>query len=245
MAKPKYIYDGFYTSFSEAAPVELGFSGKRWISSLEERLIDVKNTDWSKQTSLDATLKNVLEGALSQYEGNFRVLDIGGALGATCFWLASVLGEEFERLEYSVVDIPAVIEHANSLELQKSLPGLSFYTEIPEQRFQLANFGSSLHYFESPQKIMNRAAATGADHLVFTRTPINEKGTFVSLQKYYESRIPVTVIGIKDLNAWCGELGYTQLSNSATDEGQEPFPISGVPEEYSTVYASDLVYKKL
>ncbi|NKB33474.1 MAG: methyltransferase, TIGR04325 family [Pseudomonadales bacterium] len=244
MAKPKYFYEGFYKSFAEAAPVEKGFAGNRRLESLQARLASVRSADWDTQEPLDSTLLAVLSKALSQHQRTFRLLDVGGGLGATCFWLSKTLGEDFGRLNYSVLDIPAVIDHANSTNLQESLGNLSFHKEFPAESFDLVNFGSSLHYFESPEVIIATAAKTNATHLVFTRTPVCQKGTFVTLQNYYESRIPVTVLGIDDLNAWCGEFGFTLLSESASAGNTEPFPISGIPEDYRLTFASDLVFGK-
>ena len=242
------IYSGFFASFTEARPHEQGFAGDRWLQSLEDFLAAVRNSPADSKSVDPLLLANVQDLLSKTGTDIIRILDVGGGLGASSFWLEKVMGDAFARLQIMVMDIPAVTAHAEKLGLDQHWSNLDYTDGFPAQDYDLVNFGSSLHYFESVQDALQQAAGTGAKRILMSRTPICEAGSYVTLQNYYESRIPVNIIGLADIKGWCEALGYglEQLSASASPVlgNRSSIPTEDIPDVYRFDFYSDLVFVK-
>jgi len=240
-----YVYEGFYNSFQEAKKSDLGFESEQWLESQKSLIRDIEKSSWSSLLPLDQNLATVLAGM--NHEAPLRVLDIGGGIGATYIWLKKVLSDQI-ALDYQVVELEAAIKLADQLGLSSTYPELKFSSEMPAQESDLVYFGSSLQYFESWREIIKNAISPETCYVVLSRIPVCEKGSFITLQNYYSSRIPVNVPGAQDLEAFFKASGFMQVLKNASCTpilGQyQPIPTNDIPSQYAIGFCSDLVFHR-
>jgi putative methyltransferase (TIGR04325 family) len=244
----RYVYEGFYQSFAEARKVSHGFESERWLESQRQLIEDIRRADWHSRLPLDQNLATVIAALDSNTSAPVRVLDIGGGLGGTFLWLKQVLSGAIS-FDYTVLELDTTVALAAGLGLSDEYPELRFTARLPGAEFTVVYFGSSLQYFEDSQKILVDSVGQNTSVVVMSRIPVCEQGGYVTLQNYYDSKIPLNVIGLADLEKWMGELGFTAILKNASCTpilGEyQPIPVNKIPEEYAIGFCTDLVFRKL
>jgi len=239
------VYEGFYKSFAEVQALNEGFASDRWLVAQEEVLKKCRYGDWRELFPMDHYLMMLVREFIGEQGREPVILDIGGGLGATYWWLRKVM-PSLVLPGYSVVENSAVV--ARAVELAEAGDLQEFHTDIPQRHFDLVYFGSSLQYFEDWGDIIQRSASSGAKYILFGKTPVSPKQSYVMIQNYYESRIPVVVTGFEELVSFLENAGFTLQLHSASASpvlgSYMEFPCGGVPDEYRFKYPVDMLFAR-
>lgn len=179
-------------------------------------LFDTPQHNWPVLAALFA--------ASARADGDFRVVDIGGALGTSYF--------QFRRFR---PDMPApdwcVVEQKHFVEAgQKQIAegGLRFVDDISAAmqgaRAHVALLSSSLQYFDAPLEALKKIVAASPEVIIFDRTPISVKQrTSLTVQRVpkhiYHASYPMWVFAQRDL-ADILSADYQLVQQTVNDEGR-------------------------
>lgn len=211
-----HIWEGVYGSFEQAPAVGPGFSGSayssRALDAAREALGAVRSGTPMRQvlTQRTVVLPPVVACTL-QHAPSVSVLDFGGGLGIGYLTLLESIPGVAERLEYHIVEIPAVCETGR--QLFASVPRLTFHEHLPEPRharaFTIVYSSSALQYVPDWRNLLAKLAGYGPEVLLLSDVFAGDIPTFCSLQNYYESRIPQWFLNLRDLTDMLATAGYT------------------------------------
>lgn len=118
-------------------------------------------------------VRQLLPLALAARNGLLSVLDLGGGCGVHYFLAKKVFGREL-RLRWSVVETPAMVAKALSLEADELHFFTNMKTAIAASPLPTLVFSSgALHYLPSPYEALEDLISVGAPHLFLTRVALS------------------------------------------------------------------------
>ena len=206
------VWEGVYADFREARSEGLGFEGPDWISNTLARLKDLKIKTQSKygpaeEPAFGEGLLPVVAATILAERGRLCILDFGGGLGSGYLKLKACLSPE-RTLDYHVWEVENVCEAGR--EHFRDNAEITFHSRRPdlEGPVDLANFGSSFHYIENWEGMLDELAAMKSEYLLFRDLPAGDIPTYVTLQRYYESRIPCWFFNLREFAYKLGRNGY-------------------------------------
>lgn len=237
-AAPFHIWEGVFDSFPAAATLAagLGFKGEtyrqRSLSAARECLEALKAgrpiPNFHKQRS---TLLPPIVALMLGDRQRVRILDFGGGLGIGYMTLAESLANDLERVDYSIVEVAEVCAVGRQL-----FEGVSYLSALPAAgSYDLVHAASSLQYVERWQDLIERFAALDSRYILLSDVFAGAMDTFVTLQNYYESRIPHWFLNLEELLATCAKLGYRLAMKTYTTSRrlttEDVLPMDNFPEE--------------
>jgi putative methyltransferase (TIGR04325 family) len=190
-----------------------GFSGsvylERSLQAAEESLQSLKSGQqvpyFHKQRNVHLPI--VASMLLNQGDRKIRILDFGGGLGIAYMALVESIPKLVNRVEYYIVENPAVCEIGESLF--KSNLNISFSRKIPNNlKVDLIYSSSCIQYIEFWDETLIELCNLGARHILFSDFFSSNSKSFVSLQNYYESKIPHWFINLDDFLKITTSYGY-------------------------------------
>jgi putative methyltransferase (TIGR04325 family) len=246
----EHIWEGIYGSFAEAPAVGDGFAGRTWGERSSLRAMGLRQAAQEQRTipsivAYPSSLLPFLAATICQGQGDVRILDFGGALGYTYYPVIAALPDA-QHVEYHIVDTALIVRLGSQMFAEDER--VSFHESLPIrlEDVDIVHIGSSLQYVEDWQGTLEMLAAYGAPRFLFTDLPAGDIPTYVSLQNYYESKIPCWFFNVGDVMAVMAGLGYRLAFKStylSTILGkQEPFPQDNFPEEYRLGYPASLMF---
>lgn len=155
---------------------------------------------------------NILASVIKDIGFHTRVLDFGGACGATYFTIKKLLGEKY-KLDWGVIETARMCKYGKNLENGE----LKYFDEMQKaneskSEVDLINVSGSLQYVNQPYKSLNYILESNAKFILFSRMCFTlESKEIITVQKSMlswhgygklpkgiknrEVKIPFTVIG--------------------------------------------------
>jgi putative methyltransferase (TIGR04325 family) len=194
MTDPAFnVWDGVYGSFAAAPRSGLGFAGATWRErSLQAARDGVAALERGEPLDYSLRQRNVVlpvaAGILLARLERLRVLDFGGGLGTSYLVLREAM-PMVERVDYTVCEVESICETGRALYAPGKGP--RFQTAFPDGAgFDLVHAASVLQYIEDWQGIVARLASLKPMLLSLADIFAGAFPAFVTLQTYYDSRIP-------------------------------------------------------
>lgn len=215
------IWEGIYYSFEEAEAFVTGkgFSGDiyndRTLNSAKECLDSLKNgkpiPSFHKQRS--NMLPPVVAMMLSkQSYSPLRILDFGGGLGIGYLTLIESIPDHTCGIDYTIVEVPEICEVSKKLYKNEEL---LFISKLPsEGSYDLVHSASVLQYIEPWKDILKDFSNFGPQYILLSDVFAGNVPTFVTLQKYYDSKIKHWFFNLDEYLAAFRELGYQLIMKS-------------------------------
>ena len=208
-----HIWEGVYRTFAEAPTVGPGFSGpehrRRALESAKEAIDSVKRGVTIRRflTQRTTMLPPLVANALNA-SPLVSVLDFGGGLGIGYLTLLEYIPEVAQRLDYHIVDLPAVCDAGR--ELFGSTKGISFHDSLPDAstRFDVVLAASAIQYVDDWHAVLRALAAFRAPTLLFSDVFAGDIPTYCSLQNYYGSKIVQWFFNLGEMNETLASAGY-------------------------------------
>lgn len=245
------IWEGVYHSFDEAAADSDVFVGDVWLGKVVERAKTAaelsRSTDYVAPVaqSYDYVLP-VVAALIADDKRPVRILDFGGGLAASYVPLRAMLPARFS-FDFVVIENEAIC-----LEGRRSFADdstVSFRTDLPVgERFDIVHFGSSLHYVENWNELLEKIVGFGPRYLIFAELPAADNVGFVTAQSYYGRRIPVRFWNAKEFVGSVDSLGF-ELVWKARYRGywlrvDDELPTDNFEEPYRLRYMSQFLFRR-
>jgi putative methyltransferase (TIGR04325 family) len=215
------VWDGVYASFDEAPAIGPGFAGPIW----HQRSMQSAREEAAKLAAgepLEYSLRQrnailpVVAAMLLGRQSGVNILDFGGGPGTAFMVLMNALGDDIKRVDYQIVEVDGLCRAAR--ELFAAGPGPTFQPELPAAGpFDIVQASSVMQYIGDWRSVVRRLAGYGAPYLLFGDVFIGEFSTYVTLQNYYDSRIPHWFINAGEFIGEVGRQGYELMLRAACD----------------------------
>jgi putative methyltransferase (TIGR04325 family) len=250
--KPFHIWEGIYPDFHSAVAESkgAGFSGevyrRRYIQAATECLVALKSDKpipaFHKQrsTHLPLTVAMMLGG-----KKQVDILDFGGGLGIGYMTLAECIVTDLKRIEYTIVEVPEVCQSGMDLHA-----GRVMYTSVfpTAAKFNLIHAASSIQYIEDWQGLMAKFAAIKPEYILLSDVFAGSIKSYVTLQNYYESKIPHWFLNLNELldtfNSYGYRLAMKSYSTSRRLDVEDTLPMTNFPEDFRLTQSLHLLLQK-
>lgn len=146
---------------------------------------------------------------------NLRIFDFGGNAGNLYYsyspYLQARSGNGLGRIEWTVFDLPAVIEAGRKLAIERGANELKFVgsvSEITEQHVLLVS--GAFHYWEQSVTAFVKQFPRRPAHILLNRTPVHdEKSSFITVQRTGSYAVPCIVRNAAGIVGDFSSMGYT------------------------------------
>jgi putative methyltransferase (TIGR04325 family) len=250
--RPFFIWEGIYQNF-QSAMVEAkgpGFCGevfrKRSLRAATECLAAIKSGNmipaFHKQRS---TLLPLTVAMILGDKERVNILDFGGGLGIGYMTLLESIPDDLERIVYTIVEVPEVCQ--SGMELHG---GEVMYTsDLPTTvKFNLVHAASSFQYIEHWQDLVAKFAALKPDYILLSDVFAGSIKSYVTLQNYYESRIPHWFLNLNKLLDHFDNYGYRLsmkcYATSRRLDADDTLPMANFPEDMRLSQSLHLLLQK-
>lgn len=250
----KNIWEGIYNSFKECPKAGKGFESETWISQSLTRLkklLDMtqENKTIPKVVSYNTSLLPFLTSLVIEMteKKKVNILDLGGGLGFTYIPVIYAC-EEQQYIDYHIVESKSICEVGR--DFFKDDERIHFHTSLPQEpkTMNIIHFGSSLQYIEDWRGYINALVKYNPLYFLFTDLIAGDIPTYVSLQNYYESKIPYRFYNIKEIIEHFSSIHFRLLFKSIyknTYLGKEQeLPQENFPDEFRLENSCSLLFCK-
>jgi putative methyltransferase (TIGR04325 family) len=249
------IWEGIYPSFSACPKTGTEFQGDFWAqNSLAEVKKIIEDQGDESETVLlkrnrDNYLAYLFTTLAATQSSSIKVLDFAGGVG---FSYAVLLKKSFltSRLDFSVVETPAVCKVGRELFANDTKIRFFDSPEKIEQdiKFDIIHLGSCLQYFDDWKGTLEKLIFRSKGYFVFTGLLAGNVDSFITTQNYYDSKIPVRILNLNEVNAFFSEFGYDLAFKSEyypTYFGiEQDMPMNNLPEKNRIKRPLNLMYVK-
>lgn len=247
------LWNGIYQSFNEAPVVGPGFAGEKWFNSNIDRAramlaaqdrIDLLDFSTLQRNAVLPSLVAVVKAS----RGQVKILDVGGGFGSGYAVLRGALMRDLEGISYDILEIPEVSEAGEKLFGNRN--GVRFLTKFPERRaaYDIVFAASALQYIDDWQGFLTTVVSLEAEYILLSDVVAGPIESFVTLQNYYESRIPVRFINeaqfLGCLADYRYELSFKMPCITRILGEIGPLPMSNFPVDRRIAYASHFLFRK-
>lgn len=131
-----------------------------------------------------------------------------------------------------------------------SRKNISFLQKMPCGEYDIIHAGRSMQYVEDWVDIIEQFCLLQPKYIIFAGLLAGEIKTFVTLQNYYGSKIPVRFQNLDEVIGKLEEKGYELIyktlhisSRLNVDDGE--LPMYNFPSKYQLKYPCQLLFRKL
>jgi putative methyltransferase (TIGR04325 family) len=250
------IWEGIYNSFKECPESGDGHESETWVSKSLERTHKLLDAAKEKKTiptvvAYQASLLPFLVALVTKRTENkkINILDFGGGLGVT--YIPVINSCEYqEYIDYHIVETKNICEVGR--HIFKDDARIHFYSSLPQKikKMDIVHIGSSIQYIEDWRTLISELAGYNPQFFLFTDLTAGDIPTYVSVQNYYESKIPCWFFNIhgiidKMLSVKFRLLFKSSFTGIYLGKEQEVFQLqSNFPEKYRLKNTCSLLFSR-
>lgn len=224
------IFSGVYKSFKDAPSSGSGFSGDGWIESSKEKLNKIIS-----ENEEHLIYQNLLPflATIAVSKKKLKILDFGGGIGTTYLAVSKNLPKT--SFGYHIVDIGRVCEEGR--KIFKKDKRVFFHRKMPNiGGVDIVYIGSSLQYVDEWKKKLAQLASYEPRYFLFDDLHAGVIPTFVTLQKYYSSKIPCWFFNSDEVVSTMKKLNFDLVFKSKQRINYfgvvQKIPMSNLPKKY-------------
>jgi len=192
------IWEGIYNSFDEAPVVGDGFESERWINQNLKKIKTIIQESKNNDFIFDNLPLYTISSDLYAKNKKVKILDFGGGMGNSFVPLCSVLPDS-RYVDFTVIEGQKNVIEASKIFINDNR--IKFLTKLPDDKdYDIIHIQSSLQYIENWQSLLDTLSSYKAKYFIFTDLPAGDiEKTYVTIQNYYESKIPYWFFKIDDI----------------------------------------------
>ena len=207
------VWDGVFATFAEAAPDGTVFEEAIWLDKIAERCRQLSNASGENDAVAPVAVTRdyalpFVAACAAPHAGPLRILDFGGGMGTTFLPLVKMLAPD-QPIDFVIVENAAVcsagrdfFKHDSRITFREQVPGADEY-------FDIVHCGSSLHYVDDWEAMLDKLAALRPEYLLFADLPAAENPSFVTSQIFHGKSIPVHFWNFREFVAAVEARGFT------------------------------------
>ncbi|MGH9431371.1 MAG: methyltransferase, TIGR04325 family [Terriglobia bacterium] len=155
-----------------------------------------------------------------------KIFDYGGSAGNLYYSYSQYL-KGVRRLDWTVYDIPSVIEAGERVATQRRAVGLRFARSLGDAcDCNVLLVSSAFHYWEDTVEAFLDQFTEPPEHILLTRTPVHEKQpSFITVQRTQTCAFPCVVRNASELVSSFAVLGYTLVDRWPAPEQRLRIPL--------------------
>jgi len=216
------IWEGVYDSFENASKDQIGpgFSGEEYkrrslrvakecLGALELKL-PIPSFHKQRSNLLPITCSMML--SKMKLGEKLKVLDYGGGFGIGYMVLKESMENYINSVEYNIVEVSEVCKQGVKLFNSNEV----FYNEtlIPGESFDIIHASSVLQYIDDWKGLLLKFSSFEPKYILLSDIFAGEINPFVTLQNYYDSRIPHWFLNFNDIINYFSSIGYELIMKS-------------------------------
>ena len=240
----RQIWQGVFPSFAATGSTDQVFEDEAWLQRSWKKLHETR----ARGAMTTGEFPLPILAALAATHEQIGILDFGGGLGVLFPAVADALPAEVD-LDFHIVD------NASTCRMgRKAFAGegrIHFYESLPEElgKIHIVHLGSVLQYVEDWRGLLHRLAQYGASYLLISDAMVGDIPTFITVQNYYNRRIPFQFLNLEDLLTYCrAELGYRLVFKTGfipTVQGKQDFyDMDNLPPGHRLRNTQHLLFRK-
>lgn len=250
--KEFYIWEGIYKTFKEAPTVGPGFSGNTWKERSLANIENILKLSKEKKTIPEfvvyrESLLAPLLATLTSKSKTLKIIDLGGNLGQE--FLSIIGSTKIKNMQYTVIEKEEMCKVGN--KLFKKDKRIQFIPNLPasKERVDIIHIGSTLQYIENWKSLFKELVEFEPSYIVFTDLQAGDIPTYVTIQNYYNSKMPVWFFNVKEVMDEFKKLRY-KLAFQSTFRGhfmgkEQDRPQSNLPKKFQLKNSCNLLFKSI
>lgn len=135
-----------------------------------------------------------------------KLLDVGGGLGPFYYSLT----KKKLSLDYYILEDNKLINKLKKINLKK----IKFVRKIPQEKFNIVFFVSSLHYINNWKSFLSEILNNQPDYIAIIDLPVVNVQSFFAYQKYYSHEIKYRFQNKKELKYFFKTKNYKLIKNT-------------------------------
>jgi len=247
------VWEGVYANFSEVRTEETVFEESIWLAKIMGRARQqvAQSDDDSAVAAVALTSDYALPfvAALTVRRGqSLRILDFGGGMGTSYLPLVKMLPVG-QPIDFVVVENAAVCRAG--AEFFEGDEGIRFKEDIPPpgQEYGIVHCGSSLHYIDEWEHLLDKFVALQPQYLLFADLPAADNRSFVTTQLFHGQRICVRFWNFAEFVEAVEKRGFELVFRSRyrgyyLEKDASP-PTGDFDELHRLDYFSQLVFRRV
>jgi putative methyltransferase (TIGR04325 family) len=244
-----HIWEGMYEDWSEAQQVGDAFNSDRYLADQAahsaHKFAGLANGGIAPcAVSRDEVLPLIAALAL-QTRHAIRILDFGGGM-ASHYPLVMSAVPGSENIEFHVLESPSICR-LGCVELS-SRYNLFFHSEMPpaDSCFDIVHSCRSIQYVADWRETLAAFAQRKPQYIVLAGLLAGDIKPFVTIQNYYDHKIPVRFLNRDEVICTLQDLGYCLIYKAlhfSTRLGKEgPLPMDNFPVENRLEHPCQLLF---
>lgn len=246
------IWEGIFANFNEVQDTENIYESERWLAANLERSRNVIDNEglftYRSRIARDYPLKMAV---LASLESNTKVsiLDVGGGYGKNLIEIQSTFQDIESRIDFYILDNSVLIDfYKMNIKLPKNFHFIQNISEIGklQANIDVIHFGSVIQYFQNLKvELSDILQRSRPRWIVFSDLMAGDIETFVTVQNYYDSKIPFRFVNFEELNKLVSNWGYKLFVKEfyEHDSTSVYFPQKGFDKKYQIDNSMNVIYR--
>jgi len=246
------IWKGVFANFNEIQDTENIYESERWLESNLDRSRKVIDNEghftYRSKIARDYPLKMAVLAALES-KVKISVLDVGGGYGKNVMEIQSTFLDIESRIDFYILENSVLIDfYKMNIKLPKNFYFIQNISEIEKLQagIDVLHFGSVIQYFQNLKVELGDILQTSRPKwIVFSDLMAGDIETFVTVQNYYDSKIPFRFVNFEELNKLVGDWGYKLFVKEfyEHDSTSVYFPQKGFDKKYQIDNSMNVIYR--
>ncbi len=250
--KDFYIWEGVFPDFQSAKNIAdgFGFSGETYnMKAVEVAKECLDSLKMNKPIPLLHKQRSVLlpsvVSILLKNSASLRIFDFGGGLGIGYMVLKESIEDSVNKLSYTILELPEICKQGEKLHKGE----INFISSFSvNEDFDLIHSSSAFQYIEDWEYLVKKLCSFNAKYILLSDVFAGEFKTYVTLQNYYNNKIPHWFFNYSDFVKVFEQHGYvldmrTYVSAKRLNYDDE-LPMDNFEEHLKLKYTSHLLFSK-
>jgi putative methyltransferase (TIGR04325 family) len=240
------IWEGVYKTFQDIEISPNPYESERWVEKQIEEVQKIISSSTTNSFVQPIAISNdyvlpIVAALISSKKKEINILDFGGGLAVTYFPLRKMISDEI-KVFFKIIENKYLCDIGQ--KLFSEYDEIYFDSDIPvNQNFDVIHAGSSFHYVEKWKDVLQIFISNNPEFIIFSDLPAGDIKTFVTVQNYYENKIPVNFWNLEEFIEFLNFLGYQLIYKSRIKSNYLEY-LKDFPEPYRLDYFSQLIFQK-
>lgn len=197
------IFNGIYFAKKLSDISKQIFNNKIWKKIVKKKIKYNKKQKYSIISS--SPLSTIF--SMEYLNKNVKILDFGSGALDIYFELNSIINvySKFnkkkirKKIVIDFVELPEILKIYKKIDFSKNFK-VNLNNEIPvKKKFDIIHISNSLHYVDEPADFIKKIISMNAKYIILNSTKIGENKKFISIQKFYDYKIPLWFFNLSEL----------------------------------------------